>query len=115
MERRFSVRRFLAVVTTGAVAVAVAAGEATAGLLVEDVPSRLCLGRSFTVGVWYQAHSGGPRDFSIEIYEPSGRLVLYRKRLAISTRWKVWRYRPTRIGAHRVVYSASGFGGPWAP
>ena len=110
MERRFSVRRFYAVVAATAAVSALLSGQAEADVLVESVPARVCLGKSFTVGVWYQSYSGGPRDFSIEIYDPRRRLVLYRKGLASSARWKVWRCWPNQPGHFGVVYSGRGFG-----
>lgn len=46
---------------------------ASADVLISQPESRVCVGRPFTVGVWYQSYSGGPRRYRIDVYAPGGR------------------------------------------
>jgi hypothetical protein len=95
---------------------------ASAAVLISQPRERICIeGKAkIEVGVWYQSYSGGPRWFSIELYNPRGKLVLYRKGLATTT-WKIWGYDPPArpiyggrgataypVGTYKTVYRVPG-------
>lgn len=88
------------------------APAARADVLIRDPGTRICLTRSIKVGVWYQSYSGGPRTFRIKILDPRGNTV-FRKSGRATTTWRYWRYRPTRLGVYKVVYSGKGWRAPY--
>jgi len=64
----------------------------------------VCVGRAFTVGVWFQQFSGGSRAYRIAIHGPRHTRFFYRHGLAPLTGWKFWRIRTGRRGKYRTVY-----------
>ncbi len=73
-------------------------------VLINGVQSRVCVGRTFQVGVWYQQFSGGPQRYAISVYNPVGWRVFYKTGLASSSGWMLWNIRAHRTGAFHTVY-----------
>lgn len=86
---------------------------ASADVLISGPDSRVCAGSPFTVGVWYQSYSGGPRRYRIDVYAPGGRKIFHVEGKATSRRWQYWRVPTTRLGRYKTVYHASSSNGPW--
>ena len=82
---------------------------ASSDILISAVPSNVCLGSSFKVGVMYRAWAGGTNHYSIEIYNPSHRLVFYRVGKALNLKWKEWRITPATSGRYKTIYSGPNF------
>jgi len=91
----------------------VAAPAATADVLVNTPRTRVCHHGSLKVGVWYQSFSGGPRQFRINVYGPSGRRVFHQQGRASARHWRFWRIRARRLGRYRTVYRGSTGNRPW--
>jgi hypothetical protein len=67
-------------------------------VLVNQPASRVCTGNRFTVGVWYQQFSGGSRAYRVLVFDPSGKLIFYRRGYASPAAWTFWHIRATRVG-----------------
>ncbi len=89
------------------------APSATADVLVSSPRAKVCVGRPFSVGVWYQSYSGGPRGYRIDVYAPGGRKVFHVEGKATSGNWQDWRVPTTRVGRYTTVYHGSSHNGPW--
>ncbi len=85
-------------------AMLVGASSASADVLVNAPKSRVCVGKTFAVGVWYQAYSGGPRSYRINVYAPSGRRVYHAEGLASAAAWTMTRIPAAHAGSYRTVY-----------
>jgi hypothetical protein len=100
-----------ATAATASVASGAAASHSTretpATVLVNDPASSVCIGRAFTVGVWYQAFSGGSRAYRVVVDSPSGARIFDRHGLASSAQWAFWTIRTSQAGEYRTVYSGS--------
>jgi len=67
-------------------------------------PARsVCVGKTFTVGVWYR-QSGGSRAYRLDVYNPRGARVLYKHGKAPTAAWKFWKVRAKLAGRYRTVY-----------
>jgi hypothetical protein len=101
--------RFVLVLTVVGVAALIAPAQASAttprpaGVLVNQPARSVCVGKTFTVGVWYQ-QSGGSRAYRVDVYNPHGVRVLYKHGKASSTAWKFWHVRAKLAGRYRTVY-----------
>lgn len=97
----------VAVLAGGVIAPAQVAGAAVrpAVVLVNQPVSSVCVGKTFTVGVWFQRFSGGSRAYRVAVYSPRGVRVLYKHGLASSAHWRFWKVRAVRAGKYRTVYS----------
>jgi hypothetical protein len=84
---------------------ATAAPAASSVVLVNQPVHTLCSGHKFTVGVWYQAFSGGSRAYRISIWGPRRIRFFYRYGLASARHWRFWKVKAGRRGRYRVVYS----------
>jgi hypothetical protein len=84
---------------------AVAEGAAPQIVLVNQPAASVCVGRRFTVGVWYQQISGGSRAYRVAVYGPAGKRLLYKHGRASSAHWRFWKVRAVRPGKYRTVYS----------
>jgi hypothetical protein len=73
-------------------------------VLINGVQTSVCVGRTFQVGVWYQQFSGGPRRFTISVFNPINLRVFYRTGLASASAWMIWNIRAHRTGVFRTVY-----------
>jgi hypothetical protein len=96
-----------------ATAVILPAGESGAeqgpATVLMNVPaSSVCVGETFTVGVWYQQYSGGSRAYRIAVYGPGATQIFYRLGMAPSSNSAMWNIRTTRIGTYRTVYYVLG-------
>lgn len=89
------------------------AAPASADVLVNSPAQRVCRGHTFKVGVWYQAHSGGPRSYRVNVYRPNGRRVFHAHGKASARGWKLWRIRAKRVGTYKTVYRGRSSNGPW--
>jgi hypothetical protein len=87
------------------VAAAPAAGAAPSVVLVNQPPPSVCVGRKFTVGVWYQQLSGGSRAYRVAVYGPAGKRLLYKHGRASAAHWRFWKVRAARPGKYHTVYS----------
>jgi hypothetical protein len=100
-----------AAIASAVVAIAPSAMAATAATAARDVVlvnqpvNTLCSGHKFTVGVWYQAFSGGSRAYRISIWGPRHIRFFYRDGLASARHWRFWRVTAGRRGRYRIVYS----------
>lgn len=81
-----------------------AASVRPAVVLVNQPRAKVCVGKTFTVGVWYQ-QSGGSHAYRIAVYSPSGARIFARHGRAPASHWKFWKIRATRAGKYRTVYS----------
>jgi hypothetical protein len=81
-----------------------AAPSALAVVLVNQHRSRVCVGKTFQVGVWYQEYSGGSRAYRLDVYNPHGKRVLYKHGKARSSAWEFWNVRANMAGRYRTVY-----------
>jgi hypothetical protein len=91
-----------------------AAPSALAVVLVNQPPSRVCVGKTFQVGVWYQQFSGGSRAYRLDVYNPRGKRVLYKHGDAPSSAWRFWNVRAKLAGKYRTVYHTR-YRGAWHP
>jgi|SRR5680860_314439 len=108
-------RRILAVVL-GALLVAGSGffAPASADVLISAPQSRVCVGKTIKVGVWYQSYSGGPRRYRIKVYGPNGGVVFSKSGRARSDRWTYWRVPARRLGTYQTVYrSGANVADPW--
>ena len=79
---------------------------ATPDVVLINQPARsVCVGRTFTVGVWYQRLSGGSRAYRVAVYGPRRIRFFYRHGLASAAHWRFWKIRAGRAGWYRIVYS----------
>jgi len=104
---RFGYIPLMIVVLGGAVIVPVQASSAAvrpAVVLVNQPRASVCVGKTFTVGVWFQ-QSGGSRAYRVAVYSPSGARIFYRHGRAPAAHWKFWKIRARRAGTYRTVYS----------
>jgi hypothetical protein len=83
-------------------------------VLVNQPASRVCVGNRFTVGVWYQSFSGGPRAYRVAVYNPKGWLVFWTRGQAPSSAWRFWHILAWRTGKFRTVYHTKNNSGQWA-
>jgi hypothetical protein len=92
----------------------VTAAPASADVLLSAPLSRATSSACISIGVWYQAYSGGPRTVSVSLYRPDGRRVA-RRTIVATTHWRtytlkcgMWPYAgrwQTRVtGATRAVF-----------
>jgi hypothetical protein len=85
-------------------------------MLVNQPASSVCIGKTFTVGVWYQQFSGGSRSYRVDVYSPRGVRVLYKHGRAPSSNWTFWNVRAKLPGKYRTVYwTHPGTSPRWAP
>src|SRR4051812_39317759 len=84
---------FPPLIAAAAAATLITAPPARADVLVHSPDSPIACGEDITVGVWYQAFSGGPRWARIYI-ESARKYVLAQKRVHATTRWRYWHYTP---------------------
>jgi hypothetical protein len=110
-------RQLIVVLVTTAI-VLVWASAASADVFVHTPKSRAFCTDRIRVGVWYQSYSAGPRAYSISVYNPSSRRIVYRRGLA-STTWRYFSFRPIALpgvrfgfGTYKTVYRSPGFPGP---
>jgi hypothetical protein len=82
---------------------AAASTVAPSVVLVNQPPSRICVGRKIQVGVWYQ-RSGGSRRYRVDVYNPKGKRVFHRHGRAPSSHWRFWYVRAAMAGRYRIVY-----------
>jgi hypothetical protein len=83
-------------------------------VLVNQPASRVCTGNRFTVGVWYQQFSGGSRAYRVLVFNPSGKLILYRRGYASPAAWTFWHVRATRVGNYHTTYKVKNSSGQWS-
>jgi hypothetical protein len=83
-------RRIVLTLAAVAAAVAVSASVAAADVLVNAPAPSVACGQSFTVGVWYQSYSGGPRWAHITVRTEVGALVWSKNVAAATTTWRYW-------------------------
>ena len=106
MKRLVAAAGAVAVMTLGAVTAA--APPALADVLVNQPASSVCIGKTITVGVWYQQISGGSRAYRVDVYGPTGRRIFARagrlRRLAGSSGGCGW---ATLASTARTITSAS--------
>jgi hypothetical protein len=120
---RYARRGFLlAVIASGVIAAsmpgmlgtavaAAAAGQhssapAAPGVVLINRPARsICVGHTFTVGVWFQQASGGSRAYRVAISGPRHRRFFYRYGRAPLNHWRFWKVLAGRIGIYRIIYS----------
>jgi hypothetical protein len=81
-------------------------------VLINQPASKVCVGSTFTVGVWYQSFSGGSRAYRTAVYNPRGRLVFWKSGYA-TTSWQFWHIRTWRTGNFRTVYHMKNTSGQW--
>jgi hypothetical protein len=74
-------------------------------VLVNQPARRVCAGRTFTVGVWFQ-QTGGSRAYRLSVYNPHHKRVFFRRGQAPSSHWAFWKIRATRAGTYHTAYSA---------
>ena len=74
-------------------------------VLVNQPARRVCLGRSFTVGVWFQ-QSGGSRAYRLSVYNPRHKRVFFRRGNAPSSHWAFWKIPAKLAGTYHTAYSA---------
>lgn len=89
--------------SAGAAEAAHLAGLTTAGVLVNQPPGRICVGKKFQIGVWYQ-QSGGSHRYRVDVYNPRGVRVFHRHGRAPSSHWRFWKVRAKMAGKYRTVY-----------
>jgi hypothetical protein len=84
------------------------AAAATASVVLINEPvAKVCLGQTFTVGVWYQQNPGsGSRAYRVAVESPRGTTVLSKHGLAPTKQWAFWKVRATHAGTYRTTYSA---------
>ena len=73
-------------------------------LLVNQPAASVCVGHTFTVGVWFQ-RSGGSRAYRVAISGPRHVRFFYRHGLAPSSHWQFWKVRVGRRGTYITTYS----------
>jgi hypothetical protein len=102
------IRSFQLVIASASSAAALmTAPPAHADVLVHYPDSPIACGEDITVGVWYQAFSGGPRWARIYI-ESARKYVLAHKRVHATTRWRYWHYAPRCGHTYYVRYVVPG-------
>lgn len=76
-------------------------------VLVNQPVGRVCLGKKFRVGVWFQRQqSGGSRAYRISVYSPRHKRVFFRHGQAPSAHWAFWHIPAKLAGQYHTVYSA---------
>lgn len=76
-------------------------------VLVNQPVRRVCTGKTFRVGVWFQRQqSGGSRAYRISVYTPRHKRVFFRRGQAPTAHWAFWRIPAKHAGAYHTVYSA---------
>jgi hypothetical protein len=78
--------------------------SAPAVVLINQPAARICVGHTFTVGVWFQQLSGGSRAYRIAVSGPRHRRFFYRHGTARSSSWRFWKIRAGRRGKYRTLY-----------
>jgi hypothetical protein len=73
-------------------------------VLVNQPASSICVGRTFTVGVWFQQISGGSRAYRIAVSGPRHRRFFYRRGVAPSAHWRFWKITAGRAGKYLTTY-----------
>jgi opacity protein-like surface antigen len=105
----------IAALAAPAAAVTATAAPASAAMgvprvvLVNQPPTRVVVGHTFPVGVWYQSYSGGSRHYHLAVYEPprvGGHLIFYKAGTAPSSAWAIWNIRASVTGWYKIVYHA---------
>lgn len=74
-------------------------------VLVNQPARRVCLGKSFTVGVWFQ-QPGGSRAYRLSVYSPRHKRVFFRRGHAPSSHWAFWQIPAKLAGTYHTGYSA---------
>jgi hypothetical protein len=82
-------------------------------VLVNQPASKVCVGKKFTVGVWYQQFSGGSRAYRVHVYSPRWRLIFHRHGRASATAWKLWHIRAGQPGKYHTTYTVKNSSGQW--
>jgi hypothetical protein len=82
-------------------------------VLVNQPASKVCVGKKFTVGVWYQQFSGGSRAYRIHVYSPSWTLIFHRHGRASPAAWKLWHIRAAQVGKYHTTYTLKNSSGQW--
>jgi hypothetical protein len=72
-------------------------------VLINQPAGSVCVGKTFTVGVWYQ-QSGGSGAYRINVHNPRGARVLSKHGVAPSSNWLFWKVRAKLAGEYRTVY-----------
>jgi hypothetical protein len=104
LRLRYLAFMLMVIPASALVAPAQAATAATPREVLVNQPARsVCVGRTFTVGVWYQ-QSGGSRAYRVDVYNPRGVLVLYKHGRASASAWRFWHVRAKLAGRYRTVY-----------
>jgi hypothetical protein len=85
-------------------ALAAPAGVQPALVLVNQPVSKVCVGRTFRLGVWFQRYSGGSRAYRVAVYNPRGTRILYRHGQAPRGHWRFWKIPARMAGVYRSVY-----------
>lgn len=79
-------------------------------VLVNQPAKSLCTGHRFSVGVWYQALSGGSAAYRISVWGPRHVRFFYRSGTASSAHWQMWKVLAGRHGQYRIIYSGHQLG-----
>jgi hypothetical protein len=90
------------------------ATTASAVVLVNQPPSRVCVGHTFRVGVWYQQFSGGSRRYRVTVYNPQRQVILHKTGQAPSSHWRFWRVTAAQTGDYHTTYRTIVHG-QWRP
>ena len=91
-----------------------AATTASAVVLVNQPPARVCVGHTFRAGVWYQQFSGGSRRYRVTVYNPQRHLILHKTGRAPSSSWRFWRVTAAQTGDYHTTYQTIVHG-QWRP
>jgi hypothetical protein len=96
-------------VTAGIAATAGTASAQSATVLINypGCPNVCRVGDNLTVGVWYQAISGGAHGYWVGVYNDQGKRVFMRSGSATTT-WKLWNIRLTQAGHYTTIYATDG-------
>lgn len=90
----------------GPAAAATARRASPAVVLINQPARSVCVGRKFTVGVWFQQISGGSRRYRVAVSGPRHRRFFYRAGQAPASHWRFWKVLAGRAGRYRTVYSS---------
>jgi hypothetical protein len=103
-------RRVVLTLAALAATVAVSPSVAAADVLINAPAPSVACGQSFTLGVWYQSFSGGPRWAHITVRTGVGALVWSRNVASATTTWRYWHL--TRPCGTRYVVTYVTASGP---
>jgi hypothetical protein len=83
---------------------------ASAAVLVRHPPSRVCVTKAFTIGVWYRPGSGGSRLYRVAVKDPAGVRIFYRHGTAPSSAWRYWHIGVYMTGRYHSTYFTRSHG-----